>query len=179
MIHRFPIQLQTERLLLLPLNYSQLVKYMRTDRYDLERELKLDPHPRDIPPALAEALEYGILPTVANATETVLFSTLWTIVHKEQNVMIGDLCFKGAPDENGEIEIGYGTYPDFQCQGYMTEAIGAMIEWAMGQEDVRAIIAETESHNLASRRALEKNKFKFFKQEKDMLWWRLDFPQPR
>ena len=62
---------------------------------------------------------------------TYLFSTLWTIILKEENKMVGDLCFVGEPDAEGEIEIGYGTYDEFRKRGYMTEAVNGMINWAI------------------------------------------------
>ena len=58
--------------------------------------------------------------------------------------MIGDLCFVGEPNENGEIEIGYGTYEEFQKRGFMTEAVDGMIQWAKKQPAVKSIIAATQ-----------------------------------
>lgn len=57
------------------------------------------------------------------------------------NKMVGDLCFMGEPGESGEIEIGYGTYEEFRQKGYMTEAVGGMIQWAHGQPGVYAVLA--------------------------------------
>lgn len=45
--------------------------------------------------------------------------------------MVGDLCFVGAPNSVGEIEIGYGIYDMHAGLGFMTEAVGAMISWAI------------------------------------------------
>ena len=36
--------------------------------------------------------------------------------------MIGDLCMVGEPNADGEIEIGYGTYEQFQGKGFMTKS---------------------------------------------------------
>ena len=55
--------LETDRLILKPLTYSQLLKYVACDN-SLEVELKLNENPRNISPELKEALEQTILPNV-------------------------------------------------------------------------------------------------------------------
>jgi len=60
---------ETERLILKPLTYGQLIK---------------------------EAFEQTILPNVADTTKNYLFSTLWTAISKIGNKMIGDLCIVGV-----------------------------------------------------------------------------------
>ena len=68
---------------------------------------------------------------------------------------IGDLCFKGL-DANGIAEIGYGILKDYQGQGCATEAVDAVVAWALHQPAVIRVEAETESNNRASQRVLEK-----------------------
>jgi [ribosomal protein S5]-alanine N-acetyltransferase len=60
---------ETERLILKPLTYEQLIK---------------------------EAFEQTILPNVPDTTKNYLFSTLWTAISKIGNKMIGDLCIVGV-----------------------------------------------------------------------------------
>ena len=68
--------------------------------------------------------------------------------------------FKGVPDSNGEVEIGYGIDPQFQRQGYMTEAVKAMIQWAFSEPACRVITAILSApDNIASHRVLEKSGF--------------------
>jgi ribosomal-protein-alanine N-acetyltransferase len=150
--------IETERLILKPLTCNQLEKYIKAD-FSLETELNLSKNPRLVSPALKEALEETILPNVANLNKNYLFSTLWTAISKEDNVMIGDLCFQGEPDKNGQIEIGYGTYEEFQNKGYMTEAVNGLIEWSKKQSIINSIYAETLKDNKASFSILEKNNF--------------------
>ena len=150
--------IETLRLTLKPLTYDQLLKYIRCD-HSLESELGLNPSDRTIEPALVEALEQTILPHVADPARNYLFNTLWTAIDRDAQQMVGDLCFVGEPNEAGEVEIGYGTYPEFQGQGYMTEMVNGMVEWAKTQPGVRAIIASTDATNVASYRVLQKNNF--------------------
>jgi len=165
------IMIETARLFLKPLTYYQLVKYMKCDN-SLENELNLNPTSRTISPELKEALEQTILPNVADNSKNYLFSTLWTIIVKSEQKMAGDLCFYGEPNPEGEIEIGYGTYPEFENRGLMTEAVGGMIRWAQTQPDVIAITASTEKTNPASFRVLEKNDFVKVGETETMLKWK-------
>jgi len=164
--------IETERFIIQPLTYEQLVKYICNDN-SLETELHLNPTSRSISPDLKEALEQTILPAVADSTKNYMFSTLWTIISNSENKMVGDLCFVGEPNADGEIEIGYGTYEEFQGKGFMTEAVGGLIAWAKEQADVKAIIASTDKSNMASSKVLEKNNFIKTAETETMFNWRL------
>lgn len=164
--------IETQRLKLLPLTPEQLVKYCQTDNL-LEIELGLNLTPRLIDDDLKEALKNTLLPAVADPSKNYLFSTLWTLISKDQNTMVGDLCFKGEPNKHGEIEIGYGTYDRFQNQGFMTEAVAGIITWAFTQKGVEAVLAETDKDNFPSRKILEKNKFVPYQETEEGIWWKL------
>ena len=167
------MKLYTLRLEIIPLSYSQLQLYIQGNGM-LEKELGLELIPREVPTELIEAFEASILPTVRIA-ENHLYSTLWTIVLKEQNVMVGDLCFKGTPNDAGEVEIGYGTYDQFQGKGYMAEAIAAITDWALSQNGVRVVVAGTLANNFASQRVLEKCGFASYKNTEEMIWWKREY----
>lgn len=72
---------------------------------------------------------------------------------------VGTLSFKGL-GADGVLEIGYGVNPDYEGQGYTTEAVSAVVSWAAAQEGVNRIEAETEESNTASQRVLEKTGFR-------------------
>ncbi|MDZ7934880.1 MAG: GNAT family N-acetyltransferase [Emticicia sp.] len=166
--------LETERLILRPLTYEQLVKYSNLDN-SLEEELNLDKSPRSISPELREALDYGIIPNVADEKQNYLFTTLWTLIAKENNKMIGDLCFMGEPNIDGEIEIGYGTYFEFRRKGYMTEAVGEILKWAKTQPKVLKVLANTEKNNLSSQRVLKDNSFSQVNEADGIIYWEIKF----
>ena len=52
----------------------------------------------------------------------------------------------------------------YQRNGYATEAVRSLIEWAFSVGDVNCIIADTLPDLLASIRVLEKNGFRFIGQ---------------
>ena len=164
--------IETERLILKPLTYDQLVKYIKADN-SLETELNLNKTSRTISPELKEAFEQTILPNVADTTKDYLYSTLWTAIAKDANKMVGDICIVGEPNAEGEIEIGYGTYDEFRRKGFMTEAVSGIIKWAATQPKVLSIIASTEKENIASYKILLKNNFIKIGETEKLLNWKL------
>ena len=164
--------IETKRLILRPLTYDQLVKYTKCD-HSLEEELNLNKTSRTISPELKEAFEQTILPNVADKTKDYLYTTLWTAISKEGNQMVGDICIVGEPNSDGEIEIGYGTYVEFQKKGFMTEAVGGMITWAKSQPKVSSIIASTEKENIGSFTILIKNNFLQIGETETLFNWKL------
>ena len=165
--------IETERLILKPLTYNQLLKYVMSDN-SLEAELNLNETSRTISPELKEALEKTILPNVADTKKDYLYSTIWTAILKTENKMVGDICMYGEPNADGEIEIGYGTYDEFQNKGFMTEIVKGIIEWAKNQPKVKSIIASTEKDNIASFSILQKNNFIKVGETDSLLNWRFE-----
>ena len=168
--------IETQRLKLVPLTYDQLIKYIQSDN-SLEHELQLNETTRTISADLEEAFEQTILPNVADKSKNYLFYTLWTLILKQENRMVGDLCLVGEPNEKGEVEIGYGTYEDFRGQGYMSEAVGGMIHWLKTHPNVLCISAATEKINVASFKVLQKNNFKKYGESETCLLY--TSPSPR
>lgn len=163
--------IETQRLRIIPLTYEQLILYLRCDN-SLEKALQLQESKRTLSLELREAFAQSILPNVAEPSRNYLYYTLWTAIDKAEQQMVGDLCFVGEPNAVGEIEVGYGTYDAFRNRGYMTEMVGAMIEWAKTQPKVRFILASTEKSNKASFRVLEKNGFVQQGEDGTLLHWR-------
>ena len=161
-----------QRLIIRPLTYDQLLKYTKSD-HSLEAELNINKTSRTISAELKEAFEQTILPNVADKSKDFLYNTLWTIISKNENKMVGDICIVGEPNADGEIEIGYGTYTEFQRQGFMTEAVGGMISWAKSQSKILSIIASTEKENVASFSILQKNNFLKVGETKILYHWKL------
>lgn len=164
--------IETHRLILKPLTYEQLIKYIKCDN-SLEKELNLNTTFRIISPELKDAFEQTILPNVADKSKNYLFSTLWTAISKERNMMVADLCIIGEPNVTGEIEIGYGTYEEFQNKGFMTEIVGGIIEWAKSHSNIKSLTASTEKSNKASFRVLEKNMFQKIDETDSLIKWQL------
>ena len=73
-------------------------------------------------------------------------------------VLVGGCGFLGPP-RDGVAKMGYSVLPQFQRQGYATEMVRELVNWALGQQGVVRIVAETEWANPASVRVLEKAGF--------------------
>ena len=76
--------------------------------------------------------------------------------------LVGVAGFKGPPDENGEIEIGYSIVPSEQRKGYCTEAVAALLEFAWSDPRTVFVSAHTHSDEAAeaSRKVLERAGFR-------------------
>jgi RimJ/RimL family protein N-acetyltransferase len=75
------------------------------------------------------------------------------VVRREDGRVIGDAGFVGPPADGG-VAIGYEIVPSARGQGYATEVIRALAEWALGQTGVGEVRAETLPDNEPSIRAL-------------------------
>ena len=166
----------TEKLEIIPLNSFQLNLFIKQDP-TLKEELLLNEMQHGFSQELLETLEHSIIPKTASRKYNAAFVCLWIVVHKKTRVVIGDICFKGEPDDKGEIEIGYETYLPYRRQGYMTEAVGGMVQWAMQEKGVKSIFAEAESNNLGSLKILEKNNFMQLHEKRGRISLRLKLPK--
>ena len=93
-------------------------------------------------------------------------------MRKSDRVVVGSAGFKDIPNEDHEIEIGYGLGKDFEHYGYMTEAVQAMCNWAIAQEGISHVIAETDVDSPQSQNILKRCGFVQYKRA-ESIWWRL------
>ncbi len=56
---------------------------------------------------------------------------------------IGVCGFRGAPDAEGGVELGYGVLGEHRRQGYATEAVQGLVAWAFEDPRVRVVTAQT------------------------------------
>jgi len=82
----------------------------------------------------------------------------WNI-NLKTGVSVGDICFKGTLDAEGAVEIGYGIDETYRRMGYATEAVSGIVNWALTQDGVRLVTAQTEPSNKISQKVLLKNSF--------------------
>jgi [ribosomal protein S5]-alanine N-acetyltransferase len=75
---------------------------------------------------------------------------------KDENKIIGNGGFKGVPDENGMVEIGYAVSPLYENQGLGTEAARGMIDYAFSWSNVAMVDAHTLAEENASVKILQK-----------------------
>jgi len=165
--------IETKRLIIKPLSYDELVKHIRSPR-ELSNEMSLKPSSSLMDEQTQEAILTDLLPNLSDATKNPLFYTMWIIIEREENAIIGGVCFHGEQDINGEVEIGYGTDDEYRNRGYMTETIAGMILWARDGDILKTIVAQTDHNNLSSIRVLEKNGFKMTTQSDSTVIMKLE-----
>lgn len=96
---------------------------------------------------------------------------VWLVIHRDTNQVVGDIGFKGKPDENNCVEIGYGIVPKLQNNGFATEAVSGIINWALASGKFDKITAECLKENLPSIKVLEKVGMNNVSSNKEMLYW--------
>lgn len=78
-----------------------------------------------------------------------------------QKIVVGAAGFFGPPDENGQVEIGYSVVSAYAGQGYATDMVQALVQFAFSSGRVKRMIAHTRQENVGSIRVLEKAGFVF------------------
>ncbi len=70
--------------------------------------------------------------------------------------VVGSCCYKGGPNDEGEVEIAYFSFPGFEGQGYATAMATKLVELAAESPAVTQLIAHNLPQKSASTRVLEK-----------------------
>ena len=73
---------------------------------------------------------------------------------RESSTLVGSGGFKGSPNQDGMVEVGYSVLPQFRRLGYATEAVAGLLFWAFAHVEVTTAMAETSRENVASPRVL-------------------------
>lgn len=79
----------------------------------------------------------------------------WLPVLRETNELVGSCGFKGKPNADGEVEIGYEIAASERQKGLGTEAALALRDWAFRSPEVKKVIAHTLAELNPSTRILQ------------------------
>ena len=85
----------------------------------------------------------------------------WAIVDKANNQPIGSISVVRIDENNGEFEVGYCLSSGYWNNGYMTEALQAVIEFLFNEVGVERVFLKHDSNNPASGRVMQKCGLKF------------------
>ncbi len=165
-------EIQTRRLRLIPLTLEQLI-LCRDNRPLFRTSLGIPLAEDAISEASLRAINVKIDKMQHEPIQQHPWYTYWLIVLQAENLGLGVVGFKGAPNPSGDAELGYGISTQYRNQGYMTEAVKGLVDWAFQQTHCRGIVAETLRNNPASQKVLEKNGFKIIRESATVLIWRL------
>jgi len=165
------LELRSRRLSLVALDEVNL-RLSIHDPAQMERNLGLCPEAA-MPELGIRAALREMLSGVLCDPDNHLWYTSWQIVNREAGQVVGGLCFKGPPDAEGAVEVGYGLSPQHRGHGYMSEALRTIVGWALEQPHVETVVAETEQWNEASQRVLQSLGFARYREAGSSIWWRL------
>jgi RimJ/RimL family protein N-acetyltransferase len=80
----------------------------------------------------------------------------FSVEERDGGRLVGDVGISPADGEPGVIKVGYTTAPAFQGRGYATEAVGALVAYALGPLGADVVRAYADADNTASIRVAEK-----------------------
>jgi ribosomal-protein-alanine N-acetyltransferase len=147
------VEVITDRLILIPCSLD-MAKSLIFYRKELGKR-----SPIDIPECWPSIELQGYLPFYIERlekNEDEFGWGVWIIIEQNIRKIIGNIGFKGRPDDEGKIELAYHVVQEFQRRGYGFEAAQSLIEWVMNDTAVKTVTAECEDSNFASIRILEK-----------------------
>jgi [ribosomal protein S5]-alanine N-acetyltransferase len=82
-------------------------------------------------------------------------------VHREDRALVGEGGYKGRPDKDGMVEIGYAIVPEYRRRGYALEAARGLASHAFSHTEVSMVQAHTLPAGVASINVLRKLGMRF------------------
>lgn len=85
---------------------------------------------------------------------------LWVMVRSEDGALLG---MSGLIKRVGldDVDLGYALLPEFEGQGYASEAAKAWLAWGRDVKNLRRVVAITDQNHTASGRLLQRVGFAF------------------
>jgi cob(I)alamin adenosyltransferase len=147
--------IDTERLTLTPFSPEAIDALLRGDAALLRRLVDADfPKPLRPPPLMEELLPQVRDNVRARPSDAGWWT--WLAISRDNRTVVGALGFGGPPDEEGAVMIGYATFPESDGRGFGTEAVRALVGWALEQPECRRVCATIPADNTGARRVAEK-----------------------
>ncbi|PTM98163.1 RimJ/RimL family protein N-acetyltransferase [Streptomyces sp. VMFN-G11Ma] len=98
---------------------------------------------------------------------------VFALVRREDGRAVGGMGFHGVPDEDGRVEIGYDLAEGARGNGYATEALRALSDWAFARDDVHTLFATIARDNLPSQAVVTRAGFRQVGEEEEGLAYEL------
>ncbi|BEP28501.1 GNAT family N-acetyltransferase [Helicovermis profundi] len=160
---------KTERLKLIACNYDMILEIINSDigsdklfNYNISQlELKKI---KKIAPVFKGLLK---------EKKDKYYWYMWIIVNIELNTIIGDAGFKGKPNNEGLIDIGYSIDEKYRKNGFATECANGLVKWAFTKKKVKGITAACKENNTNSINVLLKLNMKKILHENGFMYWKL------
>jgi ribosomal-protein-alanine N-acetyltransferase len=109
----------------------------------------------------------GLIHDLAGQTRSFLESQplerrggIYLTVDSKSQIIVGSCAFKTAPQPNGEVEIAYYVFPEYEGRGYGTAMAERLVQIALKDSRIQRVIAQTLPERNASTKILTRVGFK-------------------
>ncbi|MDD2195550.1 MAG: GNAT family N-acetyltransferase [Bacteroidales bacterium] len=156
------MMLASQTIDIVPLRIDDLKQFIKS-RAQFENKYNLKPSGLELNQAYKEELNEAVERTPEvwhNKSSDYLFHTLWVFIHRRQKVIIGQFIFNGIPNRDGEVEIFFSIEKPFRQNGYATEVVQAIMDWASQEESFKTLLVEADLNNKAAMASLKRVGFK-------------------
>ena len=86
-------------------------------------------------------------------------SMYWGIASKDDDKLIGTICFWNILEDHYRAEVGFAMHPNHQGKGLMSEALAAVVNYAFNDVKLHSLEGRVHPSNTASIKLMERNKF--------------------
>ncbi|KIF78479.1 acetyltransferase [Streptomyces sp. 150FB] len=90
---------------------------------------------------------------------------------------IGGVDFHGAPDEDGTVSVGYGLVPSARGQGYASESLRGLLEFARARGVLR-VRGDTDHDNTASQRVMRAVGMRLVSEDEKVKYYQINWSCP-
>jgi RimJ/RimL family protein N-acetyltransferase len=98
---------------------------------------------------------------------------VYQLVRTDDGTVVGDIGFHGPPGAEGAVTVGYGLAAGARGHGYATEALRALLAWALSQPEVKRVEADTTHANLPSQRVMERAGMRLVGHDEQLRYYRI------
>ena len=150
------MKLISDRLECWPLTEKELVMYIRS-RSEFESVMGLMQSGIGLSENTSEELS-ALGYKIKHDTEASqrYFSTLWLIVERSTQCIVGQYCFNGFSDDQGAVEITFEIEDTHRGKGLAREAVDSILTWLKKQSNVNILWVEVAKDNIPVAKALSK-----------------------
>jgi len=86
--------------------------------------------------------------------------------------LLGDVALRTSRVDVGQAELGFTFASAHQGQGYATEAVRAVVQYAFGQLAMHRVFSRTDARNLRAQRLLERIGFRQEGEFRESTWFK-------
>ena len=143
-----PFVVRTPRLELIPWTIALVDSFAAGDKAAAEAAMGITfPEPFGPPPETGDVLGYFRDSIAVDTSDGAYLPRM--IVRSDNRMAVGSIgC--GVPSGAGETLFGYSVYPDFEGNGYASEAARGIADWVLGRDGVEAVTATIPVGHVAS-----------------------------